>query len=481
MSKQNKQTFGPCSLKQQLLLSDFSTDILLAGGSAGSGKSRCCLTKYLPNSLSRGIDDPNFKCIIFRRSQPELMIAGGMIDESHKIYPHFGGVFKAQQKKWVFPSGGFIQFKGMPDNMKTLQGLQATHILIDEAGEDWKEDEIIFLLSRIRSGEYKGKKQFVLTCNPNKDSFLFKWIEWCLAEDTGIPVKGTENITKYFLNVNNAVKWGESAEELIEKWGHTFDRIEDCLPKTFRFIPMTLEDNKVLMRNDPSYKANLLAQSYVNQLRYYLGSWTAREEGSNLFDRSWVTMVDAPSSNAINRVRSWDMAFTTNKASDYTASTLMSRDKLGIYTIEHVCRFKKLPDGVLQEIAMYGRDDGDGVTTTIPRDNGGGAAAAAFFVKQLAENGLVVKTIQTSGAASKSKRFLPFSAVAQAGFVRVVKAPWNEEFFQELENFIADKRGQHDDMLDTVSDCFNTLAKQLQLPTFSIPDLSRASLSSRCS
>lgn len=35
--KESAPHFGPCSEKQKLLLTDFETDIVLAGGGAGSG------------------------------------------------------------------------------------------------------------------------------------------------------------------------------------------------------------------------------------------------------------------------------------------------------------------------------------------------------------------------------------------------------------------------------------------------------------
>ena len=73
---------------------------------------------------------------------------------------------------------------------------------------------------------------------------------------------------------------------------------------------------------------------------------------------------------------------------------------------------------------------------------------------------------------SKVTRFAPFSSVAQAGFVNVVKAEWNKEYFDELEIF--DGNGKHhDDMADATSDCFTLLNKQLVLPTFSLEDFSR--------
>jgi phage terminase large subunit-like protein len=55
-----------------------------------------------------------------------------------------------------------------------------------------------------------------------------------------------------------------------------------------------------------------------------------------------------------------------------------------------------------------------------------------------------------------------------------VRGDWNEDFFAELEDFIGDRK-QKDDQVDATSDAFNTLCKQIQLPTFAVPMLEKAS------
>lgn len=80
--------------------------------------TRCCLTKYLSY-----LSDPNFRGVVFRQSLPQLKVSGGIADESHKIYPLFGGVYKSQAMKWVFPSGATLQFAAIGDD-RDLPGWQ---------------------------------------------------------------------------------------------------------------------------------------------------------------------------------------------------------------------------------------------------------------------------------------------------------------------------------------------------------------------
>lgn len=477
----SRLVFGPCSEKQRLILNDDETDILLCGGGAGGGKSHTCLTKSL-----KYINDPKARVMIVRRSYPMLKLSGGLWDESKSIYRHFGGVPKVQTLTWVFRNGATIQFAAIPDDLSEWQGLQATNILVDEAAE-FTQEEILFLMSRLRGAGYKGHLNMTMTCNPSRESFLYEWVKYSLNEADGIPLPGTENIKRYFINVGGTLHWANSVDKLWEEHGKPLGLVRGkpgakgvtFLPLSFRFIPLTVYDNPILVKNNPQYLANLLSQPRVNQLRYLHGSWTARAEGSGYFRREWVEIVDYPPVNPIARVRSWDLAASvpseTNKDPDWTAGVKMSRDKFGSYYIEDVNRFRKLADGVIKEIISTAEHDGDDTQVTIPRDAGaGGKTANAFQLRTLAEHGIAAKSVVMSGHSGKIQRFNPFCTLAESRSVKLVKGDWNEAYLTELELFEG-SRNQKDDQVDATSDAFNTLSKQISLPTFSVPHLSQAS------
>lgn len=461
--------------------------------------SATCLMKNLD-----GINDPHFRCTIFRRTNPELQRQGGLIDESKNIYNHFGAIYGSQSKTWNFPAGAKISFSaiGSDRDLGGWQGSQLVRVLIDEVADGWTEHQVLFLLSRLRSAHSKIHPQMILTCNPDRNSFLYNWVEWCLDKETGVPLEGTENIVKWFVVINNTVLWGDSPEECYEKHGEPRGLIYGrglsdeeimkippdllCLPKSFRFVPTNVYDNKYLLPpKNNSYLASLLAQPKVNQLKFLHGSWTAKAEGDSYFERGWCAVVDLPPlpHEKTQVVRAWDFAATTpsetNRDPDWTAGVKMSRDKMGVYYIEDVYRFRKLTDGVIKEVIKTAYDDGLDVQVTIPRDSGsGGKSSNFFYVRTLAENGIAAKSIQISGHKGKLQRFLPFTALAKAGWVRVVKGDWNNEFFDELEAFSGNNKG-HDDMVDACADAFNTIAQGLQIPTFAMPNMSKPSIVSQ--
>ena len=73
---------------------------------------------------------------------------------------------------------------------------------------------------------------------------------------------------------------------------------------------------------------------------------------------------------------------------------------------------------------------------------------------------------------SKVVRFQPFAAAAQAGLIDYIEAPWNDTYFDELEGFDGSRKVK-DDQVDASSDAFITLAQKFQIPTFSLPSLSK--------
>lgn len=464
---------GPCSVKQREVLIDDTTDMLLVGGGAGGGKTYLALLKAL-----KFCQDPAARVVIVRLTYPAIKAIGGLVDESMHLYRQFNAEWKVQPLEWIFQNGAKIKFVAMPANRAEVQGWQATNIIVDE-GAEFDLEDILALKERLRGARYKGKLSITITCNPNRNSWLFPFVEYCLDPETGVPKPKTEDITRYFIVVNGKVLWGDSYDDLFEKHGHGLVKGKTFRPTTFRFIPMDIYSNPVLLKNNPDYLNNLLSGTRVSQLRFLHGSWTAVPEGSSVFNRNWIRFVDFSPVNAMQKVRSWDLAHSvpseTYPDPDWTAGVLMSRTKFGEYCIEHVEHDRKLTDGVVKMIIDTSQNyDGTDIQVTIPRDNGGGKAATTFFMRAFAEAGMNVRGITISGHSSKMQRFLPFCTLAESGCVTMVRGAWNEAFLTELEYFDG-TRNVKDDQVDACADAFNVLAKQTLMPSFHIPDMTMAS------
>jgi predicted phage terminase large subunit-like protein len=95
----------------------------------------------------------------------------------------------------------------------------------------------------------------------------------------------------------------------------------------------------------------------------------------------------------------------------------------------------------------------DGYTVTIKSQQDPGSAGkseAEHFVRMLAGYHVLTETMPHD----KLTRAKPVSAQCEVGNIRVLRAPWNQEFFKELENF---PDGSHDDIVDVLSGAFNEL------------------------
>jgi predicted phage terminase large subunit-like protein len=204
------------------------------------------------------------------------------------------------------------------------------------------------------------------------------------------------------------------------------------------------------------------------------GSWTAREEEAGYFKREFCKVVSYPNVSANKRVRAWDLsAVKPSSASpdpDWTRGTLVSKDKVGYYTVEDIQSLRDRPHEVEKLIYKTASEDPEGTIVVLPVDPGQAGIAYANVVKvKLAEMGISCKLVKTN--KSKLTRFLPVASISEAGFLNFVRADWNDEAFTELENFNGDKNNGHDDIADTLSDAILALNQSYNLPDFSITNI----------
>ena len=92
----------------QWLFHECEYDIVIYGGSAGSGKSYALLME-----AARNIDNPQYGGVIFRRTSPQIRNEGGLWDTSENIYPHIGGKPTESTLEWNWSKGARIKFTHM--------------------------------------------------------------------------------------------------------------------------------------------------------------------------------------------------------------------------------------------------------------------------------------------------------------------------------------------------------------------------------
>ena len=172
-----------------------------------------------------------------------------------------------------------------------------------------------------------------------------------------------------------------------------------------------------------------------------------------MFQRGDFEIVDAVPAGAI-RCRAWDFAATQQKPGkqpDWTVGLRMA--KVGnVFYVEDVRRDRWSPADVEKNLKNTASQDGLNVRIRMPEDPGAaGKSDAATKIKLLA--GYDVQAIRPTG--EKAVRAKPASAQAEAGNVKLLRAPWNDTFLDEVCSF---PNAQHDDQVDAFADALNELA-----------------------
>lgn len=415
-----------------------SADIIFYGGAAGSGKTYALLLETLSCYDIKG-----FNCAIFRKNSTQIRSPGGLWANSHSIFRYFGGVAREAPLEWTFPSGAVIKFAHIDheNDVYAWQGSQICLICFDELTH-FSRSQFFYMLSRNRST--CGIRPYVrATTNPDADSWVRQFIDWWIDPDTGLAIENRSGVIRWFIIVNDSVVWADSKEELAIS-------NPDIPPKSFTFINASIYDNQKLLKSDPNYLSNLHALSRVERERLLHGNWNVRPSGGLYFKRQYFEVVQSVPKKT-KKVRYWDRAATMKTETndpDFTVGLLLEKDQDNILYVTNIIRLRESPLGVLNAIRNTALQDGYTTRIGIEQDPGqAGVSEVDYLIRKL--QGFMV----TPYKATKDKitRALPASSQCEAGNIKVLRANWNEDFFNELENF---PEATHDDIVDALSGAF---------------------------
>ncbi len=212
---------------------------LLYGGARGGGKSDFLLGDFLQDVQKYG---DTWRGILFRRTYKQL---DEIIQRSKQLYPSTGARFLESKDKyyWIWENGARLVFRHLESSKDTdeYQGHQYTWIGFDELTH-WADDiGYRKLLACNRSAHDVPTKRVRATANPT--GVGHSWVKERFVDPAPLGYKAIE-----------------------QEFGGI---------KTYKlFIPAKLQDNKILMENDPSYIANLHQVGSKELVRAWLdGDW----------------------------------------------------------------------------------------------------------------------------------------------------------------------------------------------------------------
>lgn len=424
-------------------------DIVFYGGEAGSAK-----TSGLILEGTRFHDIPGAGGIIFRRTSPQLQGPGSLWELMREWYPPLGARFLQNPLRAIFPSGASMQLGHLQHewDKESHQGKGYALIGFDELPH-FTESQFWYLFSRCRSTS--GVRSYVrATMNPAPGSWVKKIIEWWLDERGEYARPERSGVIRWFYRIDDKLEWADTAEELIAAHPEMVDdKGEQIMPTSFTYILGRLADNKILQQKDPGYRARLMALPLVEreQLlgRGQGGNWRITPAAGLYFRRGWFRTITTLPTNFVQIVRAWDKAATQptpeNPDPAWTRGVKMGVTRDGRYVVLHLESLRGSPHQVLTTMANIARQDGKRVKILTWQD-----PAQAGKVDNSLTKGLLAGYWVESEVAREDKLVYagPFSTQVEAGNVDVLEAPWNEEFFSELEAF---PDGKHKDIVDACS------------------------------
>jgi len=470
------KVLGPQPGPQTAFLASIA-DIVIYGGAAGGGKSYALLLEPL-----RHKNNQDFSAVVFRRTSPQLTNPGALWDEAAKMYPQTEGTIHKSDMEYHWGQ----EVNGIRDGMKVVfrhmeheknkldwQGAQVPLLLFDEITH-FTESMITYMLSRNRSssgvpGYMRG------TCNPDPDSWVRVWIDWWIGLD-GLPIEERIGVVRWFIRLNDEMIWADSRQELIDTYQVENATVEEeILPKSFTFIPATIYDNKILLKNDPGYLASLKAMPRVERESLLGGNWDVRPSAGSYYQRDWLPKVTRVHPNS-TFVRFWDRAASVPSEvypnPDWTVGLKMAKQPKGYsprYVICDVKRARLMPAGVKKLIMDTADTDGKRVRIVVEQEPGSsGKADAMDLTTALIERSFEARKRRPTG--NKLDRYKPFSAGCEVGEVGIMSGIWVESFHKENENCIFDDKDNNnkDDQPDGASGAFNELKDNMVIPDITI-------------
>lgn len=448
-----KRVIAPQRGPQEAFLAS-KADIAIYGGAAGGGK-----TWALVFEAARHHRVQDFAGIIFRRYQTDVTGAGSIWELARELYRTMGArTREAPRPDARWRRGGAIEFGHLQHETTVYrhQGREYGFIGLDELTH-FSEAQFWYMQSRNRSTS--GVRPYVrATTNPDKRSWVRTLLDWWIGPD-GFPLPERSGVLRYFVRIDNQLVWGATPSEATAGTG-----MPRSAARSLTFIPARLDDNKILVRADPQYRAILMSLPRVERERLLAGNWDVQVTRGDYFPRdAWriIERHEAPKDIAWT-IRAWDKAASIpnpkNPDPDWTVGALVSGTRRGELIVWDLIRFRGLPHEVKDRMRQTAEADTAAIPIAVFQDPGQAGVVDVSEMVAALRGFNVVSLPPVRGRASehadvgrpdpKIIALGPLSSDVRHGLVLLVRGAWIDPLLAEGEEFPA---GRHDDQLDAIA------------------------------
>jgi predicted phage terminase large subunit-like protein len=419
------------------------------GGAGGGGKSDALLSAALQYA-----DIPGYSALIIRRNFSDLALPNALMDRAHAwLRGRRDASWNENRKQWTFASGATLTFGYLEAERDADRYASAEFqfIGIDELTQ-FLEKQYLDLFARLRKPRCARcdlQQQFP----EHYQAAHQHHEEECIG---GQPPIGRgkpphREVAHIPLRMRSASNPGNVGHDWVKR---RFVARTGAPPGDRIFIPAQLGDNPHI--NQADYVKSLLNLDPITRARILKGDWEARST-RGVLKREWFEIVDSIPAE-LSLVRYWDTAYQKKTTSDFTVGVKYGMSHNGIGYILHVARTKGTPHEVETFIANVAAQDSRSIRIILQQEPGSGSALWIDSMRRGVLLGYLVDPDPVKG--SKFERSQPFRAAAEAGTIKLLRGPWNDDFLDECEQFSPDEREyEHDDQVDAACGAFNLVTK----------------------
>jgi hypothetical protein len=222
------------------------------GGAKGPGKTDCLIAE-----ATRDIGVSRYHGLVLRRTFPRLQ---EIIDRCYQQYPPLGGIYRAGEHRWYFPSGAKITLGHLQheEDKRNYHGKEFHFVGFDELTE-FSQTQYLFVLANIRKSFFGLTVRVRSTSNPGGIGHV--WVKERFI-DTCKPIEFRDYL---------------SGDGEVRKMGIPRYYIEPATGESRSFVPATVYDNPSIMLHDPSYVRRLEGLPPVERMRLLQGIWNIFE------------------------------------------------------------------------------------------------------------------------------------------------------------------------------------------------------------
>lgn len=272
-------------------------DYVILTGAGGSGKT--FLELYFQSYDIR--TNPELSVLCLMKNLNEYGKQGGIADQLKICYPlstdkqkvsgAIGTLYTSESKMGIdFNNGATFRYMHLADEKQSvilnrMKGLQINKLILDEA-DRYTAFSLSNITTRMR-GKGKGKRQIILSLNPERECFIRQWCGtnangggW--IHNDGNPIESMNGVMMYAFWKDGKMDetvWGKTVDEVYKKAKYDIDNLirasksklnktPDRWIHTVVFYTFQVSENQQMLEENPDYE-KMLASSVSAQSMYH--------------------------------------------------------------------------------------------------------------------------------------------------------------------------------------------------------------------